>query len=149
LNPQLIALAGPLRGQALPLAEDCVRIGRDPENEVCLSDAWVSRRHCVLERLPDGQVRLRDLGSRNGTFVQGLPVRERILRHGDEIRVGRSVLVFLCDAAEPAPAGARNNPSPGGPWSAFPGRNWFATEWSSCWSQNRCWIFPGRRWVRC
>jgi Nif-specific regulatory protein len=106
LNPQLIALAGPLRGQALPLAEDCVRIGRDRENEVCLSDAWVSRRHCVLERLPDGQVRLRDLGSRNGTFVQGLPVRERILRHGDEIRVGRSVLVFLCDAAEPAPAGA-------------------------------------------
>ena len=103
MDPYLIALDGPLRGQTLPLRQDCVGVGRDPGNEICLRDAHTSRRHCSLERLADGQIRLRDLHSRNGTFVQGLPVRERILRHGDEIRLGRSVFVFMAGEAEAAP----------------------------------------------
>ncbi len=110
LNPHLIALGGPLRGQTLPLGEDCVALGRDPGNQIRLPDAHVSRRHCRLERLADGQVRIRDLDSRNGTFVQGLPVRERILRHGDEIRVGRSVFVFMAGEEQAGPEGGQEGP---------------------------------------
>jgi transcriptional regulator with GAF, ATPase, and Fis domain len=54
----------------------------------------MSRRHCEVET-GDGAFILRDLGSSNGTFVNGIPVRERALQHGDRIRIGDSVLLFL------------------------------------------------------
>jgi transcriptional regulator with GAF, ATPase, and Fis domain len=54
----------------------------------------MSRRHCAVE-MTNGSCTLRDLGSSNGTYVNGIPVRERVLAHGDRIRAGDSVLLFL------------------------------------------------------
>ena len=76
------------------LTEAEIRIGRDPSNSLAISDLSLSRRHCVLIREEDSY-KLRDLESRNGTFVNGGVVSEKRLNHGDQISVGESVLVFL------------------------------------------------------
>jgi Nif-specific regulatory protein len=86
-----------LKGQviALPQGEFCV--GRQATNDLQLEDNAVSRRHCLFIRSGDGCT-LRDLESRNGTFVTGTPVTERQLEPGDEIRIGGSVFCYLVDA---------------------------------------------------
>lgn len=81
----------------VPLFQDQVRIGRDPRGEIVLADTGVSRSHARIVREEQG-VLVEDLGSRNGTLVndQKLDAGEkRLLRHGDLIRVGRSVLQLL------------------------------------------------------
>jgi Nif-specific regulatory protein len=90
---RLEALAGPLKGKAFPLTEDELSVGREPSNQISLLDSLVSRRHCVIQR--DGQgFLIKDLDSRNSTFVNDVPVKERLLADGDQIRVGKSILVF-------------------------------------------------------
>ncbi len=74
-------------------AEEMV-LGRDRACAVALLDSGVSRQHAVLWRDELGRVNLRDLESRNGSFVNGLPVREALLAAGDEIRLGGSVFLF-------------------------------------------------------
>jgi len=91
---KLIVLAGPLCGEAFPLDGVSVTIGRDSATELSIPDRLISRRHCEVQTVNGGFV-LRDLGSSNGTFVNGIPMRERSLEHGDRIRVGESVLLFL------------------------------------------------------
>ena len=91
---ELEALTGPLKGNSIPLSEPEISIGREPSNQISLLDASVSRRHCLI-RQEDGQFKIQDLQSRNSTFVNGVPVTERILDSGDEIKVGNSVLVFV------------------------------------------------------
>jgi hypothetical protein len=88
--------------ELVPLNGDRVTIGKDPSNDVAIAaDGTVSRLHAVLERFSSGWV-LRDLGSRNGTFVNGERVfSERVLRPGDEIRCGQSRLVYRADASQP------------------------------------------------
>jgi Nif-specific regulatory protein len=90
---RLEAVSGPLKGKLFLLAKDEVSIGRDPSNEISLLDSLVSRRHCVI-RKEAGAFLLQDLESRNNTFVSGVPVKERTLTPGDQIRVGDSVLIF-------------------------------------------------------
>ncbi len=69
-------------------------VGRSPENDIVVEDAEASAIHAALEPLA-GAWSVRDLSSRNGTFVNGERVlSERPLRRGDEIRVGRSRLVY-------------------------------------------------------
>ena len=70
-----------------------VVIGRLPECDVVLADSNVSRRHAELRRKGDG-VFVTDLGSTNGTRVNGAPVREQLLASGDEISVGSTRLIF-------------------------------------------------------
>jgi predicted component of type VI protein secretion system len=87
-------------------------VGTDPANDLALpADPTLSRLHAALERYGAGWC-VRDLDSRNGTFVNGQRVlRERPLRHGDELRVGATRLVYRSDepggrstqASEPAP----------------------------------------------
>jgi adenylate cyclase len=63
-------------------------LGRHPNNSIQLLDKIVSKEHCILEQR-DGAFVLRDLGSLNGTYVNGERVRgEQVLRHGDEIALG-------------------------------------------------------------
>ncbi len=94
-SARLVGLDGPLEGTVVALETAEFSIGRHPSNSMAIRDPSVSRRHCILRRLADGSVRITDLESRNGTFVNGLPVQERILEHGDEIRLGSSRLLFL------------------------------------------------------
>jgi len=70
-------------------------IGQAPSNDVAIAaDGSISRLHAALERYPAGWC-VRDLGSRNGTYVNGERLwGERTLRHGDEIRVGRTRMIF-------------------------------------------------------
>jgi hypothetical protein len=74
---------------------DRVTIGRSATNDVALpDDPSSSRAHAIIERLPTGWV-LRDLGSRNGTLVNGRRIwTESVLHPGDEIRIGEALLTF-------------------------------------------------------
>jgi Nif-specific regulatory protein len=98
-DARLEVVSGPLKGKVFPLSKDEVLIGRDPSNEISLLDSLVSRRHCVI-RKEAGGFRLLDLESRNNTFVSGVPVRDRVLARGDQIRVGNSVFIFQGDETE-------------------------------------------------
>lgn len=80
-------------GNRVALGEDPLVIGRLPECDIVLGDPNVSRRHAELRRSGEGVV-VTDLGSTNGTRVNGVPVRERQLMSGDEITVGSTSLVF-------------------------------------------------------
>src|SRR3954451_16484133 len=91
---KLVVLAGPLCGEAFPIEGSGVTIGRDTATQLSIPDRLMSRRHCEVQTVDGGCV-LRDLGSSNGTFVNGIPIRERMLQHGDRVRVGDSVLLFL------------------------------------------------------
>jgi DNA-binding NarL/FixJ family response regulator len=88
-----------------------VAIGRNATNDVALShDRAVSGVHAVLEPVASGWC-VQDVGSRNGTFVRGERiVGMRILRHGDEVTVGRTRMVFR--AAEPADSSHTEGTSP-------------------------------------
>jgi transcriptional regulator with GAF, ATPase, and Fis domain len=90
----LDAVAGPLKGSSFELSMGDISIGRDPSNSIPILDGSVSRHHCVIEH--DGRrFKIRDLDSRNSTFVNRVPMKERLLAPGDEIRVGNSLFVFM------------------------------------------------------
>jgi transcriptional regulator with GAF, ATPase, and Fis domain len=107
--PKLLAVTGPLKGSAFSLATGDLRIGRDLSNEIPITDSAVSRYHSVVVLL-GGTYTVRDLGSMNGTFLNGVPVKERSLEHGDEIGVGLSRFLFL---TEDDPVAAKERESPG------------------------------------
>jgi transcriptional regulator with GAF, ATPase, and Fis domain len=93
VNAKLLGISGPLRGVSVPVSGE-VSIGRDSSNQLWTHDPALSRRHCQICAQGESFA-IRDLGSRNGTLVNGVPVREsQILRHEDEICVGDSVLLF-------------------------------------------------------
>ena len=92
MPPKLAALSGPLRKSEFP-ASALLSIGRGSENSICLEDPSVSFAHCRVT-LENGSYLLTDLDSSSGTFVNGIPVKQRILSFGDQIAVGSSVFVF-------------------------------------------------------
>jgi transcriptional regulator with GAF, ATPase, and Fis domain len=98
-NPRLIALSGSANGTVFALIEDEVSIGREPANQIRVDDHSVSRRHCLIKR-EDESFRILDLESYNGTFVNGVPVGEQPLKHGDQIAVGSVLFIFLLDETE-------------------------------------------------
>jgi transcriptional regulator with GAF, ATPase, and Fis domain len=102
VNPRLLSISGPFKDSSFVLSGPAVSVGRDSSNGVAISDPALSRRHCVLRREGTDH-RISDLESRNGTFVNGVAVKESRLQHGDQISVGDSVFVFLLreDAEEP------------------------------------------------
>lgn len=75
------------------LGERPITIGRSPEADVVLLDEKVSRLHCGI-RLWDGEFYIKDLKSRNGTFVNGERIDVAKIKPGDEIRVGSVVFSF-------------------------------------------------------
>jgi transcriptional regulator with GAF, ATPase, and Fis domain len=94
MSAKLVVLAGPRCGDTFVVDAPAITLGRDPSSQLSIPDHLMSRRHCALE-MEAGSFTLRDLGSSNGTYVNGIPVRERTLAHGDRIRAGDSVLLFL------------------------------------------------------
>ena len=95
-NPRLLGIGGPLKGTAFPLPAGEVSIGRDSSNQLWAADPALSRRHCLVVA-EGGQFSIRDLGSRNGTLVNGVPVEHQQMQHGDQIYIGDSVLLFLLE----------------------------------------------------
>jgi transcriptional regulator with GAF, ATPase, and Fis domain len=95
-----------LKDSTIFLAEGEVTLGRDAANGVPVIDLSVSRRHCMLLG-QDGKFQVRDLGSRNGTVVNGEAVQERFLKHGDELGIGDSVFLFLVEEDQPSTSRGR------------------------------------------
>jgi transcriptional regulator with GAF, ATPase, and Fis domain len=94
LDSRVVVISGPSKGSVVRLKSDQLSVGRDSANHLCLRDRAVSRRHFTVSKT-DVAFHLVDLDSHNGTFVNGIPVRRKLLSHGDTIRVGRCELVFL------------------------------------------------------
>ncbi len=85
--PIVIAQTGPAAGQRWALTKSELTIGREPDNDIVIPDRQVSRTHARLLRTPDG-FELEDLGSKNGTHLNGQPVQGRVrLQDGDLIQV--------------------------------------------------------------
>jgi transcriptional regulator with GAF, ATPase, and Fis domain len=84
----LTVLSGPERGHERMIDRDLFRIGKAPENDFVLSDGTVSRAHCEIVREPKGYL-LRDLGSTNGTLLDGAEIKEAWLKPGAVITVGK------------------------------------------------------------
>lgn len=99
MRPRLLVIAGPSKDASIPLPDGEATLGRDPTNLVAVIDPSVSRKHCLLRR-EDNRYQIKDLDSRNGTLVNGAPVKEQWLRHGDEIATGDSVFLFLTEEEE-------------------------------------------------
>lgn len=96
----------PLGPVAHELTEEVVTLGRSPENLIHLDDPSVSGRHAQLQ-VVDEELQLTDLGSTNGTAVNGAPVTSATLRAGDRVRFGRVEACYECDVvgeAQPLPA---------------------------------------------
>src|SRR5215467_10150159 len=116
-------------GERVWRIEDRFTIGRDPQNDLVLSDHVVSSRHATIEER-SGEYVLVDHDSRNGTYVQrgsGEPIRVRSsysLTNGDAIRVGSSRLIFDKSIAAPPLADSNTATPPeltvAAPTSAFP-----------------------------
>jgi len=105
MNHRLVARDGPLKGSVFALDASEFSVGRNPSNRLSVSDPSLSRQHCVITAR-GSEFEIRDLDSRNGTFVNGVPVHERVLEDGDEIQIGNSLFLFLAEEepATPEPA---------------------------------------------
>jgi pSer/pThr/pTyr-binding forkhead associated (FHA) protein len=102
-QPALIYKDGDLAGKRIDVTRQLV-VGRE-NVDVLVEDSEVSRRHASI-RPVDGQLEISDLGSTNGTFVNGARVTEaRLLGDGDVVRIGRTSLVVDLPASGASPAG--------------------------------------------
>jgi len=82
----LVCVSGPLNGQEFEIPPTGLVVGR--EGHVRVPDEFLSRKHFEVAPDSDGNIRVRDLGSRNGTFLNTLPARDTKVHVGDEIRAG-------------------------------------------------------------
>jgi len=105
--PVLFVIQGFNRGSRFDLGgeEGAVSIGREAGNAIKLDDDEVSRRHAEIRRVGEAFI-VGDLKSSNGTFLNDERVERAELSPGDRVRIGRSVLLFAPDGAEPPSLGA-------------------------------------------
>ncbi len=101
---RLIVNAGTPQAQEFILKPGLNTLGRREDNDVTIPDPSVSSAHCQLI-VADGTVHLRDLGSTNGTFVNGAPFTEVDLKAGQEVRLGGVPLVFEGNGEQPSTPG--------------------------------------------
>jgi eukaryotic-like serine/threonine-protein kinase len=94
MQVNLKVTAGPYKGRIFSFTQhDTFLIGRNPDAHLCLpDDRYFSRNHCLLEMNPPHS-HVRDLGSTNGTFLNGRRVHEAYLNNGDRIQCGETILV--------------------------------------------------------
>ena len=99
MSARLAAISGKLKGSIFTLTDEPLIIGRETAANVCVADASVSRRHSKIEK-KDEQFTITDLESLNGTFINDVPIRSRVLEHGDRVRIGESQFLFLTPEGE-------------------------------------------------
>jgi pSer/pThr/pTyr-binding forkhead associated (FHA) protein len=87
--------------RSFPLSRDSSTLGRHRNNDIVISDPKVSSFHARIDRTTEGYL-LVDLGSRNGSFVNGRRVTRHNLASGDELRVGTAKLSYQVDFTTPA-----------------------------------------------
>lgn len=92
------------------IAQEIIKIGKDPKSHLCLDDELASRMHAVIEVAADGSVTLIDLGNAPGTTVNGEAVNKSQLRAGDEIQIGGTRIVL--EGVDVAEAPAESVPEP-------------------------------------
>ena len=102
IEARLVIIAGANRGAVVWLDKDEILIGRAAICELCLQDESVSRKQCAV-KADNGSFLIMDFDSRNGSFVNGVAIREKVLQHGDKIRIGATELVFLANGEAPTP----------------------------------------------
>jgi pSer/pThr/pTyr-binding forkhead associated (FHA) protein len=90
----LIVRSGAQAGERFQLEDGVTHLGRHPDSEIMLDDITVSRRHVTIERTPQGYV-VSDAGSLNGTYINQQRVDRALLRHGDELQIGKFRLVLF------------------------------------------------------
>ncbi len=103
--PRLIVIRGVDEGKQFELNDPAVTVGRHSANAVSLHDTQVSRRHLEVRSGPHGY-ELIDLGSGNGTLLNGQPVRSAPLRSGDTISLGQTMLMFTVGRNEQPGSGS-------------------------------------------
>jgi transcriptional regulator with GAF, ATPase, and Fis domain len=104
MSPLLVAISGSLmKDQTFSLHGQELVIGREIGNEIRVPSKSVSRRHCCIRQI-SGSIKICDLDSLNGTFVNGSPIKEQTLEHGDLIRVGDTYFKFVTHEREAQPA---------------------------------------------
>jgi two-component system NtrC family sensor kinase len=99
VSATLLVIQGADQGRQFEVPEPPAWIGRGASNEVRVLDTEVSRSHALLAQTERGEWLLRDAGSSNGTFVNGQPIKEQILFNGDQVQIGRTILLFRQTAA--------------------------------------------------
>ena len=104
VQPFLYVEKGADHGREFVLQEGENGIGRGIDNDVILADVAVSRRHLIVIR-EGATIRMRDLGSGNGTQINGKRMASVVLSEGDRIEVGETVLVVRLPGGTPLPAG--------------------------------------------
>jgi pSer/pThr/pTyr-binding forkhead associated (FHA) protein len=90
---ELTIESGPDAGHSHRVDDHALRMGRSPDNDVIFRDPATSGHHARLERRGD-EFWVVDLGSTNGTFVNGESVQEKQLNHGDRLTIGQNAVHF-------------------------------------------------------
>ncbi|MEI8024161.1 MAG: FHA domain-containing protein [Actinomycetota bacterium] len=93
----LVVRSGEMTGARFTLNNQLTRIGRNPESEILFDDITVSRSHAEISANEDG-LKVRDLGSLNGTYVNRQIVEQSKLVHGDELQVGKFHMILFSKA---------------------------------------------------
>ena len=94
LNPRLVGIAGSVAGGVFGLSDDNLSIGRDASNQIPIDDPSIAACHCRIRRSEGEEFEIQDLSTCGATTVNGVPVTERTLMHGDEIGLGGCRFLF-------------------------------------------------------
>ncbi len=122
MTARIVAISGPLTGRLFPLGDTPVTFGRSPENTIVIASQRASRRHAEIRR-EGGVYLLIDLGSSNGTILNGQLIQRQILRPGDTFVIGDEMFRFeeVASATLDPTLPVGSAPPPAAPgWSAQP-----------------------------
>ena len=92
----LVVVSGGAAGTEFDLEEPKISLGRGPGVDLAFEDSAMSREHAVLE-FAEGGFRIRDVGSTNGTLLNGDEVKSKGLTHGDRLQLGEHVFQFILE----------------------------------------------------
>lgn len=98
----VVVLSGGVEGSEFSLDQPKITFGRGPNVDFAFEDSSMSREHAAVE-FSAGRFRIRDLGSTNGTKLNGKEITAEDLAHGDRLQIGEHVLQFIVEEVEQQP----------------------------------------------